>query len=56
MIHDVHNTPFDCVQINGTPELSQMWFQIVDVDGLVVDLHGLPSSFNMIFEDIDEYI
>ena len=54
MIHDVHSTPFDCVQINGTPELSQMWFQIVDIDGLVIDLHGLPISFSIIFQDIDE--
>ena len=54
MIHDVHNTPFDCVQINGTPELSQMWFQIVDIDGIVIDLHGLPISFSIIFQDIDE--
>jgi len=54
MIYDVHSTPFDCVQINGTPELSQMWFQIIDIDGLVVDLHGLPISFSIIFQDIDE--
>jgi len=54
MIYDVHNTPFDCVQINGKPELSQMWFQIIDIDGLVVDLHGLPISFSIIFQDIDE--
>ena len=54
MIHDVHNTPFDCVQINGTPELSQMWFQVVDIDNQVIDLHGLPISFSIIFQDIDE--
>ena len=54
MIHDVHNTPFDCVVINGKPELSQMWFQVVDVDGVVIDLHGLPISFSIIFQDIDE--
>jgi hypothetical protein len=54
MIHDVHNQAFDCITINGRPEISQMWFEVIDVDGRVVDTHGLPVSFSILFQDLDE--
>jgi len=54
MIHDAHSLPFDCVRINGSPELNQLWFQLVDVDGRVVDTHGHPVSFSIIFQDVEE--
>ena len=54
MIHDVHSQPYDCIKINGKPEISQMWFEIIDVDGRVVDTHGLPVSFSILFQDLDE--
>jgi hypothetical protein len=54
MIHDVHSTPLDCVKINGTPELNTIWFQLVDVEGRVVDTHGHPVSFSIIFVDVEE--
>ena len=54
MIHDVHSTPNDSVAIAGTPEFSQMWFQLIDVEGRIVDTHGHPISFSIIFEDITE--
>ncbi len=53
IIHDVHSNTNDCVTINGRPELNQLWFQLIDVDGKVVDTHGLPISFSIIFEDVD---
>jgi len=54
MIHDVHSTPNDSVAIAGTPEFSQMWFQLIDVEGRIVDTHGHPISFSIIFQDIEE--
>ena len=54
MIHDVHSTPNDSVQIAGTPEFSQMWFQLIDVEGQIVDTHGHPISFSIILQDIEE--
>ena len=55
MIHDVHQNVLDCIKITGTPEYSQLWFQIVDVDGRVVSTHGHPVSFSIIFQDLEEY-
>ena len=54
VIHDAHGTILDCVKINGTPELNTIWFQLVDIDGNVVDLHGHPLSFSIIFVDVVE--
>ncbi len=54
MIHDVHSNALDCVTISGRPEFTQLWFQLVDVDGKVVDTHGLPISFSILFVDIEE--
>lgn len=54
MIHDIHNQPLDCVKINGRPEFSQLWFEIIDIDGKVVDTDGLPISFSIIFQDYDD--
>jgi len=54
MIHDVHNQAFDCITINGKPEISQLWFELIDVDGKIVDTHGLPVSFSILFQDLDE--
>ena len=54
LVHDAHSLPFDCVRINGNPELNQLWFQLVDVDGNVVDTHGHPISFSIIFQDVEE--
>ena len=54
MIHDMHANLLDCVKITGTPEYSQLWFQLIDVEGNVVDTHGHPLSFSVIFQDIDE--
>ena len=54
MIHDVHANVLDCTKITGTPEYSQLWFQIVDVDGRVVSTHGHPVSFSVIFQDMEE--
>ena len=54
MVHDVHATPLDCVKITGKPEYLQLWFQIIDVDGRVVNTHGHPVSFSVIFQDLDE--
>ena len=55
MIHDVHANVLDCVKITGTPEYSQLWFQIIDVEGRTVDTHGHPVSFSIIFQDLEEY-
>ena len=55
MIHDVHANVLDCVKITGTPEYQQLWFQVVDVEGRVVDTHGHPVSFSVIFQDLEEY-
>ena len=54
MIHDIHNQAFDCININGKPEISQLWFEIIDVDGRTVNTHGLPVSFSILFQDLDE--
>ena len=54
MIHDIHATPLDCVKITGAPEYLQLWFQLIDVDGRVVNTHGHPVSFSVIFQDLDE--
>ena len=54
MIHDVHSTPLDCVKINGNPELNTIWFQLVDVEGRIVDTHGHPISFSIIFVEVEE--
>ena len=53
MIHDVHANVLDCVKITGNPEYSQIWFQIIDVEGRAVDTHGHPVSFSVIFQDLD---
>ena len=53
IIHDVHSNTNDCVTINGHPELNQLWFQLIDIEGRVVNTHGLPISFSIIFEDVD---
>ena len=55
MVHDVHQNVLDCIKITGTPEYSQLWFQIVDVEGRVVSTHGHPVSFSIIFQDLEEY-
>ncbi len=39
LVHDIHSNNFDCVTINGHPEINQLWFQLIDVDGKVVDTH-----------------
>ena len=54
MIHDVHANVLDSIKITGTPEYSQLWFQVVDVDGRVVSTHGHPVSFSVIFQDMEE--
>ena len=54
VIVDAHGTVLDSVKINGTPELNTIWFQLCDVDGTVVDTHGLPLSFSIIFVDVVE--
>ena len=54
MIHDVHANVLDCIKITGRPEYSQLWFQVVDVDGRVVSTHGHPVSFSVIFQDLEE--
>ena len=54
LIHDVHSTPLDCVKINGNPELNTIWFQLVDVEGRIVDTHGHPVSFSIIFVEVEE--
>jgi len=54
MIYDVHSQAHDHVSINGKREFSSLWFQVIDVNGKVVDTHGLPVSFSIIFEDVDE--
>ena len=54
VIHDAHGTILDCVKINGNPELNTIWFQLVDVDGNVVDTHGHPISFSIIFVNVLE--
>jgi hypothetical protein len=55
-IHDTHATGNDYVSIAGTPELGNLWFQLVDVDGKTVDTHGHPISFSIIFQDVQEKI
>ena len=55
MVHDVHSNVLDCIKITGNPEYSQLWFQIVDVEGRVVSTHGHPVSFSIIFQDLEEY-
>ena len=54
LIHDVHSTPLDSVTINGNPELNQIWFQLIDVDGNVVNTHGHPISFSIIFLNVEQ--
>jgi hypothetical protein len=54
MIYDVHNQSHDYITIHGNPEYSQLWFEIIDIDGRTVDTHGLPTSFSILFEDIDD--
>ena len=54
MIYDVHSQAHDHVTINGTREFNNLFFQILDVDGRVVDTHGLPVSFSIIFEDVSQ--
>ena len=54
VIVDAHGTVLDSVKINGTPELNTIWFQLCDVDGTVVDTHGHPLSFSIIFVDVVE--
>ena len=54
IVHDTHNTGNDFVNISGTPELGNLWFQLVDVDGKMVDTHGHPISFSIIFQDVQE--
>ena len=54
LINDAHSTPLDCVTINGTPELNQIWFQLVDVDGNIVATHGHPISFSIIFVNVEQ--
>jgi len=54
LIHDAHSLPFDCVKINGNPELNQLWFTLVDIDGRTVDTHGHPVSFSIIFQNVEE--
>ena len=55
MIHDMHANLLDCVKITGSPEYSQLWFQVVDVEGRVVNTHGHPISFSVVFQDLEEY-
>jgi hypothetical protein len=54
MIHDMHAQSLDSVTINGHPELSQLWFELIDIDGKTVNLHGHPISFSIIFQNLDE--
>jgi hypothetical protein len=54
MIYDVHSQSTDHVQLNGKREFSSLWFQVIDVNGKVVDSRGAPISFSIIFEDVDE--
>jgi len=54
LVLDAHSTTHDCVTIHGTPEITQLWFQIVDTNGRVVDTQGLPVSFSVIFQDLNE--
>ena len=55
VIHDMHANQLDCVTINGNPELNQLWFQLIDLDGKIVNTHGHPISFSIIFQNVDEY-
>jgi hypothetical protein len=52
-IYDIHSQAHDHVMINGKQEFNSLWFQLVDKDGRVVDTHGLPLSFSIIFEDLE---
>lgn len=54
LIHDMHSTTFDCVTIHGKPEITQLWFQLIDIDGKVVNTHGTPISFSIIFQEVEE--
>ena len=54
LIYDVHSQAHDHVTINGIREFNNFWFQIIDIDGKVVDTHGLPVSFSIIFEDVSQ--
>jgi hypothetical protein len=54
VVHDMHAQPLDCVTINGTPEINQLWFQLIDVEGRIVNTHGHPVSFSIIFANLDE--
>ncbi len=54
LIYDVHSNLLDSVTINGKPEINQLWFEVIDITGKIVDTHGLPISFSIIFENIDD--
>jgi hypothetical protein len=54
IIVDIHSQSHDFITIHGSPEYSQFWFQFCDIDGKTVDTHGLPVSFSILFEDIDD--
>ncbi len=53
LVHDVHASLLDAVTINGKPEMNSLWFELIDTDGKLVDTHGLPISFSIIFESIE---
>jgi len=54
MIHDTLSNAFDCVTINGHPEFSQLWFQLVDINGSIVNTRGHPISFSILFQNMYE--
>ena len=53
-VYDIHSQAHDHVQINGIREFNNFWFEIIDIDGRIVDSHGLPVSFSIIFEDMTQ--
>jgi len=51
-VYDIHSQAHDHVQISGVREFNNFWFEIIDINGRIVDSHGLPISFSIIFEDM----
>ena len=53
VVIDQLTTDADCIKFDASQELSQIWFDFIDINSNVISTHGLPVSFSIIFKDID---
>ena len=54
MVIDQLATEADCMKFDGSQEFSLLWFEILDHNSRVVNTHGLPVSFSIIFKEVDD--